>query len=402
MTTPALLAILLVTSSDLSSPSKHLLFHYPPHPSPYAENDEDILGDSSSDNSSILSAPSASSIASIPSSKYSRLTGDNGRYTVEDDEEHHDGIDRDEDDDEPCWRRKPSRLTEWEQPLFGLSKRDLADILIPKDSLCNRKFELGIEDIVFLGQPVHLVDLHDRNGNVLATSPSSSINDDADVETVVHRVKLTKFHIVFVMNPSWRLDYHEQVQKMYNEIVTKFTEACVVEQRERGYVSLEALKIHKLMRGAEDNGISQTASDADVELPMSLVWEELIHSSNLAHAISALYNSIIHSKVAFIDLNNSAELAFHIKQISQISSLPEIGTNPFNEKNIPLLTTSHGFGETEDQADQVLAPKHALLLMDEAAEILKKVPSRPLHRRQNWLKFLTIKPTTSYHLYTSR
>jgi hypothetical protein len=130
---------------------------------------------------------------------------------------------------------------------------------------------------------------------------------------------------------------------------------------------------------------------------MSLVWEELIQRSNLAHAISTLYYSIIHNKVAFIDLNGSVELAFHIKQISQISSLPELGTYPFDEKNIPLLSTAHGFGEREDEADQVLAPKYTLLLMDEPDEILKKISSRPPQRRQNWIKFLNgIKPTITY------
>ena len=127
---------------------------------------------------------------------------------------------------------------------------------------------------------------------------------------------------------------------------------------------------------------------------MYLVRKQLISTSNLAHAISTLYNSIIQNKVASIDLNNSQELAFHIKQISQISSLPELGTNPFDENNIPLLSTAHGFGDGEDEADQVLAPKYTILLKDEPEEILKKVPSRPPQRRQNWEKFLyAIKPT---------
>jgi hypothetical protein len=129
---------------------------------------------------------------------------------------------------------------------------------------------------------------------------------------------------------------------------------------------------------------------------MSMVWEDLIQISNLAHAISTLYNSIIHNKVAFIDLNHSIELAFHIKSISQISSLPELGTNPFSENNIPLLSTAHGFGEDVEEVDQVLAPKYSLLLMDEREEILKKVPTRPPLRHQNWIKFLRIKPTITY------
>ena len=127
---------------------------------------------------------------------------------------------------------------------------------------------------------------------------------------------------------------------------------------------------------------------------MSLIWEELINTSNLAHAIATLYQSIIHNKVGFIDLNNSTELSFHIKQISQVSSLPELGTTPWTDENIPLLSTAHGFGEREDEADQVLAPKYTLLLMDEPDEILKKVPSRPPHRRTNWEKFINgVKPT---------
>ena len=259
MSTPPLLAILLVTSSYLTSPSKHLLFHYPPHPTPQSSSaDEEIPDDSSSDTSSSSTSSStttSSSTASLESSKYSRLTSENNnnRYTIEEDEEHHDGFDHDEEDERTSpWHRKQPRKTEWLQDLFDLSKRDLADFLAPKDSLCNRKFELGIEDIVFLGHPTHLIETQDAN--LLATSPSSSINDDADNEAIISKVKLSKFHIVFVMNPSWRLDYHEQVSKMYNEIVKKFTNACTLEQQERGYISLEAFKIHKIMRDAEERG----------------------------------------------------------------------------------------------------------------------------------------------------
>jgi hypothetical protein len=281
MTTHPLHAILLVTYSELTSPSKHLLFHYPPHPSPgLLVDDEEDPDDSSSDVSSASSSSSSVlSVASLHSSKYSRLASEHttttttttnnnnhDHYTIEEDEEHHDGYDHDEEDDRSPWRRKASRLTEWEQPLFTLAKRDLADILIPKDSLCNRKFELGIEDLVFLGHPVHLT--HSMNGRVekaeLGASPSSSINDDVDVETIVSKVKLSKFHVVFVMNPSWRLDYHEQVQKMYIEVIKRFTEACITEQKERGYISVEAAKIYKIMRDAEEKGITLFL-EADVD-----------------------------------------------------------------------------------------------------------------------------------------
>ena len=257
MSTAPLLAILLVTSSHLTSPNKHLLFHYPPHPTPNAALDEEVPDDSSSDTSSTTtSSSSGSSTTSMPSSKYSRITGDRG-YGIDDNEEHHDGFDRDEDDAERAWRRKPRRTTEWEELIFGLTKRDLADILIPKDQLCNRKFELGLEDLVFLGHPVLFTEKSNERvaPELLATSPSSSINDDADTEAIVTTVKLTKFHAVFVMNPSWTGDYHEHVQKMYGEIVKKFTDACVMEQHERGYISLEAHKIHKIMRDAEEKGI---------------------------------------------------------------------------------------------------------------------------------------------------
>jgi Nitrogen Permease regulator of amino acid transport activity 3 len=105
---------------------------------------------------------------------------------------------------------------------------------------------------------------------------------------------------------------------------------------------------------------------------MSMVWEEIIHTSNLAHVISALYASLLHSKVCLLDLNARQEIAFHIKAIQQISSLPELGTHPFHEQNIPPLSTAHYFGQSEEQADQVLAPKYTLLLLDVPAEILKK------------------------------
>ena len=276
MSTPPLLAILLVTSSNLSSPSNHLLFHYPPHPQPHSSsNDEEIPDDSSSDHSSDSSASSSSSstssspsLSSLHSSKLSRLTTENNHYTIDEDEDHHDDeFERDENDDRtgtspPAWRRK-QHTTEWESTLFGLTKRDLADILIPKVALCNRKFELGMDDLVFLGHPVHIPKPNPSEtigGGSLATSPSDSINDEADIDQVVRKVGLSKFHVVFVMNPSWRLDYHDQVQKMYTEIISKFVEACETEQQERSYISLEAFKIYRTMRDAEDKGLNPPKS----------------------------------------------------------------------------------------------------------------------------------------------
>lgn len=204
----------------------------------------------------------------MPSSKYSRITGDRG-YGIDDNEEHHDGFDRDEDDSERSWRRKPGRTTEWEELIFGFNKRDLADILIPKDQLCNRKFELGMEDLVFLGHPVHFNDTTNdpgRSPEVLATSPAGSINDDNDTEAIVSKVKLTKFHVVFVINPSWTGEYHEQVQKMYSEIIKKFTDACVTEQNGKGYISLEAYNIHKIMRDAEEKGTPLDSTGVDCRI----------------------------------------------------------------------------------------------------------------------------------------
>lgn len=248
MSSSALIAILVITASRLTSPSKHVLFHYPPQPLIEAPNDEEISDDSSSISSTDSSFDSSSTV-SISSSKYSRLTSE--RFTIDDDDDHQSEFDKDGDNGD-TWRRKSSRLTEWEQPLFGLSKRDLADFLIPKDSLCNRKFELGIEELVFLGHPVLLADLAAKNG--FGTSPTSSIDDDSDMEAIVNKIKLTKFHVVFVMNPSWRGDYHDTVSKMYIDICKKFTDACIVEQLERGFITLEAAKIYKIVREAEKKG----------------------------------------------------------------------------------------------------------------------------------------------------
>jgi hypothetical protein len=167
----------------------------------------------------------------------------------------------------------PVRVTEWTAPLFGLRREDLAEALIPKDALCDRKFELSLDDVVFLGHPVHLPSR--KTVVVAGTSPSNSIDEAVDSkEVIVHKVGMGKFHIVFVMNPSWRLDYHEHVSKMYNEVVKKFTEACRTEEIERGYLSLEAAKIHKIMREAEDNGsppianfksTESTANDGEIQ-----------------------------------------------------------------------------------------------------------------------------------------
>lgn len=200
----------------------------------------------------------------------------------------------------------------WET-ILGFKADFLAGLLAPKASMCKTKFELTIDDVVFLGFPLHVrpdgtwrkkkkrrrddgdidddevgedgdVDVEreggengdsngllngegevekkeDRGGDGEQNTVSSANDayDDADDEkddeegSSTHDGGMSMFHVVFVLNPP-ELEYHFRTQEIFDYVIKRFARALKYEQAKDGYVWREAVKISRLRDKAVQEG----------------------------------------------------------------------------------------------------------------------------------------------------
>ena len=327
----SLVAILLVTQS---SSGTNFVFHYPPNPNiDTPASTQTWGGDATDDGRSTTSSSTNSSEdeliddnaasdaetgirkshldnldfegANSESDRRSRsYAGERGgrqsSRRMRDDHE-----DDDEEDDDGA-KTQPAGPP-WEN-VFGLKTTFLASLLAPKASMCRTKFELSIDDLVFLGYPVQIrpdgtwkkqrrrrnkvlksnaseltASIHGTftggnghdgdeknnqgyNDEVLNEEETAAGNDaddehepgddqksDGTEEDKEDGGRMSMFHVVFVLNPP-QLEYHTRVQEMYQCVVKKFARALKLEQARTDYVGNEAELVLRMKEKAIQDG----------------------------------------------------------------------------------------------------------------------------------------------------
>src|ERR1700733_11291128 len=311
---PCLVAILLVIQSR-SGP--RLVFHYPPDPlsnktSHTQERGDDSLsiGElSSSDTDNVTNSTEDDEILTRKGSK----KGPNSKHAP--------SIRAhlaDENDDEASGAENDHRQDkEWQpsyEPLFGLD--GLVTLLTPSSRLWHkRRFEVGINDLCFLGWPVFIredgawqrrkIKSEKRRGGGEAKQPdtegdnageTNTESEDSTVATIkrepspINTSELTMFNVVFVMNPPV-LEYNLRTKEMYDHVVKKFGKALKWEQAHQDYVWTES----ELITSIKTKHISKRT-------PASAMYKELLSRSSLAQAIVSVYTSISTSRIALVTL----------------------------------------------------------------------------------------------------
>lgn len=195
--------------------------------------------------------------------------------------------------------------------IFNIDVTFLADTLAPKLPLCDRKFQLSMDDLTFVGHPVSLsspqqqtdIPMEDNTEHITSPlsplspqnihlSPSSpqsqpspsifhtnehhdtansdqlseSSNDEksdqeenADNESNSNRspgstsIHMTLFHVVYVMSPP-DLELNAQVETLYKNVILRYSSALRYEQLRCGYVQEEIEKVLGLKEEAYNKG----------------------------------------------------------------------------------------------------------------------------------------------------
>ncbi|KAF8459016.1 nitrogen permease regulator of amino acid transport activity 3-domain-containing protein [Terfezia claveryi] len=460
----SLVAVLLVTQS---SAGPNLVFHYPPNPKIDNPAESSMWGvDNSDDERSSNSSVSTNSTddeldnhgasdaetgvrkmldqleletVRSESDRRSRSYA-GGRHSSRRMREDHEDDHEDDDEEDNDGAKPEATGPPWEN-VFGFKTSFLASLLAPKASMCRTKFEMTIDDLVFLGYPVNIRSdgtwkkqrkrrknrgIHGQfGGSGQEGEASERLNDEQegadehkrteDDEAAGHEaddedepgedqksggaeedkdewgdgIGMSMFHVVFVMNPP-QLEYHTRVHEMYTCVVKKFARALKLEQARTDYVRKEMELILKM----KDKAIHDDMSFHDL-------WQHTLASSNLASAIASVYTAISASKLAHVYINDSIDLSLQLPMISETSVLPSL-----YEPHIPglFLTTANTFDQDDTEGDS-MTRNFTLLFLDEKEniereiekEIDKEIMAEPTNANSNLLYFVQhCKPTLSF------
>ncbi|KAL9024053.1 MAG: hypothetical protein Q9196_006795 [Gyalolechia fulgens] len=305
---PCLVAILLVAKVNWEP---HIVFHYPPRPGEdntrvtryLAAQEKDREGSTSTDDDN--SSSPDEEVVDMEKLKESQ-TGEN---ILELDVEEPGSVSPEKNDVWNAQYEKPK----W-YDFFGLGAFGLSRLLCPPSTSHKQRFEMSIDDKVFVGQPIYAregehwrkkkkakkarprnssaddakadgqakgatghhasteesatTSEHDDNSNNDPPSPkgplpatNTSTKDVPEPSShrrqskPVKRESLNMFHVVFVLNPP-PLEHQLRVKEMYDHVIKKFSKALRWEQARSNLVLREAtalLKEAPLMRQARGN-----------------------------------------------------------------------------------------------------------------------------------------------------
>ncbi|KAF2189425.1 hypothetical protein K469DRAFT_625040 [Zopfia rhizophila CBS 207.26] len=302
--------------------------------------------------------------------------------------------------------------------VLGFKVDALEKILCPSRSFNKRRFELGVESIVFVGAPMFVrdnglwkkgrrkkdkttpaenqqetdpltnlkiedqdgVDSHEHGNGGTSTEPfvypegfepgyghglmsgaasgagSEAGSDTRSNSTTDNGPDMTMFNIVFVLNPP-ALEYQLRVKEMYDNVTRKYAKALKYEQARSHYVWKESRKIINIKQRAKDNGDS-----------LSVTWREIIHNSPLAKSMAIMFDAISNDKIAHVHFNSTLNGSF---QIPQPMSTPYLPT-PLEPQMPGLWLTTSNVVNDEDN-DAPLTQHSALLLLEDTETLVKEL-----------------------------
>jgi nitrogen permease regulator 3-like protein len=305
---------------------------------------------------------------------------------------------------------------EWDK-VFGFSSDGLSKILTPGRSFNKRRFEVGIDQLVFVGAPrfvredglwkkkkkmkqksklhsrqlsfenrpdpdyVHVDEAIDMTGDeheseadlqlvsgfdpayghglvsgAPSGAPSEAGSDAKSTSTNGGDNDMGMFNIVFVLSPP-ALEYHIRVQDMYDSVAKKFAKALKFEQANNNYV----YKQSRLILSLKDKAKEQRA-------PSYSLWPSIIRSSALAKAMVITFEAISTSKIAHINLSMNFDTSF---QIPQAISTPCLASS--YEPQMPGLWLTTATLIDDEDSETTLSPHSALLLLEDDDTLLKEV-----------------------------
>ena len=382
----ALLAVILIAQTRSGSGAQ-IAFHYPPRPlqhpkaglnSNLTEPDESSSSDSASSSSSDDNALKTTS----QDARNSAGPLHEGRSTESESEADQDRKAQDTRSGAPL------------EPLLGIGEEGLISLLAPGRAWHKRRFEMGINDLTFLGRPIYSRSSgrwtrrrwkKAGNGQPAATDPTVESAADTDTDTEMEgdiddhtqppqddgsalaegdKSALTMFNAVFVMNTT-PFKKIQMVDEMYDNVVRKFSKILREEQTKTSYVSKQVENI-------------QTVRASRPQTYSASIWNELQKQSSLASAIATIYKAVSTGRIASFSLSQGTPFSLQIPPITSVAFLPSLTEDPIQPG--VWLTTVNSSSSRQSDLDTAapssrlhMAKSFTLLLTENVQRVTKDI-----------------------------
>lgn len=409
---PSLVAILLV-SGTRSGSAAHIAFHYPPHPL----EDQRLPNQPQPTEQDKSSSSDSESTSSSDDNRYGVNGSHDKSVLLQLEDEHSPNSDGEREDLYKTSRTNNNRLGEfpWE-PLLGIGEEGLVSLLAPGRAWHKRRFELGINDLTFIGRPIYArtsgrwkrrrrkrqAGNAVRNSDHVPDSETDTEHEDApnyqardspeeDSHHLGEKSLLTMFNIVFVMNPA-PLEKSQKVDAVYDNVVRKISKALKDEQEKSDYV-LKQLELIQSIRTSQRT--SQSSASA--------TWSALMKQSSLANAIAVIYKTISIGRIAAFTLGTGNSMSLQIPPVTSVAFLPTL-TEPALEPGLWLTTVNnsssrHSDLDTAAPSGRLLMDKSfTLLLRDDVQKVTKEIQMTGGPLAPALTSFVEkVKPTKSFY-----
>ncbi|KAF2034808.1 hypothetical protein EK21DRAFT_84934 [Setomelanomma holmii] len=150
------------------------------------------------------------------------------------------------------------------------------------------------------------------------------------------------------------LEYQQRVKEMYDNVTRKYAKALKFEEARFQYVWKESKRIIDIKQRAKENNESLTST-----------WRKIIATSPLAKSIAVMFDTISNDQIAHIHFDASFNTSFQIPQADSTPYLP----NALEPQMPGLWLTTSNVVLDEDESPMT---QHAALLLLEDTETLIK------------------------------
>lgn len=318
--------------------------------------------------------------------------------------------------------------------VFGFDPEFIAEFCSPEREMCNTRFEFTVDELCFLGLPVH-VDANGqwrksrrkkhssrskrssssgaKAGNMTKSGGTNDNNNSSNMDNSTSTVdadaisdnlrgsetldiakfddlrqSMDMFHVCFVMNPSLA-EYNDRVDDMFHYIVTRLSVLLRYSQAKSAYVSRQCNLIlkekEKVLKGSKVyNGINSAGGRA------KYLYQRLFVKSSLAKALMTCVDKLQRNEIACLEIDDDKVISLQIPIQNEFRQLPNFKLHPvlkgsyltsiLNARFLRASPTKDNarhaldmWDDWEDDNDDLL--NYALLLLDEPSNILKDLES---------------------------
>ncbi|CDO96206.1 unnamed protein product [Kluyveromyces dobzhanskii CBS 2104] len=302
----------------------------------------------------------------------------------------------------------------------------VAELCSPRKEMCNTRFEFTVDDLCFLGLPIHadnkgrwkkskkkkhtskrsarhnstsksrskadsqsqtndVEQLADDENSEDETTKSEMLNEMYDITNTENdefeglEKSINMFQICFIMNPKI-IEYNERVDDMYHYVVTRLSLILRYIQGKTGYVTRECANIMK----CRDDVAKHSRYYESLKSPWSkgkYMYEKVLYESSLARALTKCFNCIKKNQIANLEIDNDKIVSLQIPIKTEFSILPNLKEDPVLRGSFLSSILNENFiGRTSDltaeDSDNLYANHdrlldYGLLLLDEPENIIK-------------------------------